>query len=187
MIFQAFMTNVHESNVYVAACGVTREGILVDAGDADKRILQFVRENSLRIGTIFITHDHYDHTGGMEAFITTLGVEKVFSGTGSAGGKLGLRAAHGDKVTFGQVEGTVLATPGHTSDSISLVIPGMVFTGDALFSGSVGGTSSSSQAVQQVSHIKKLVLSLPDDYEIHPGHGPSSTVSVERRFNPFLI
>jgi hydroxyacylglutathione hydrolase len=187
MIFQAFMTDVHESNVYVVACEECREGILVDAGDADKRIVQFARDNGLRITTIFITHDHYDHTGGVDALAAALGVEKVLSGSGSAGGRLAHKVGHGDKVTFGRTEGTVLATPGHTSDSISLAIPGMVFTGDALFSGSVGGTGSSAQAAQQIAHLKKDVLSLPDDYEIHPGHGPSSTVSVERRFNPFLV
>jgi glyoxylase-like metal-dependent hydrolase (beta-lactamase superfamily II) len=80
----------------------------------------------------------------------------------------------------------VLATPGHTPDSLSLSFPGVVFTGDALFAGSVGGTGSPRNASQQIEAIRKHIFALPDDYEIHPGHGPASTVAVERGCNPFF-
>jgi glyoxylase-like metal-dependent hydrolase (beta-lactamase superfamily II) len=87
----------------------------------------------------------------------------------------------------GKLTGTVLATQGHTLDSISLAFPGLVFTGDALFSGSIGGTSSPRNAQQEIDHVRRNILSLPDDYEIHPGHGPSSTVAIERNHNPFFV
>ena len=93
---------------------------------------------------------------------------------------------HGDTVRVGNLVGEVLATPGHTPDSISLAFPGIVFTGDALFAGSVGGTSSPGCAKQQIDAIRRHILSLPDDYEVHPGHGPASTIGIERRGNPFF-
>ncbi|NLT59553.1 MAG: MBL fold metallo-hydrolase, partial [Candidatus Hydrogenedentes bacterium] len=83
--------------------------------------------------------------------------------------------------------GRVLATPGHTPDALSLAFPGMVFTGDALFAGSVGGTASPALARQQLDAIRNHIFSLPADTEIHTGHGPSSTVAIESRYNPFFV
>ena len=88
---------------------------------------------------------------------------------------------------MGKLTGRVLATPGHTPEGVSLAFPGHVFTGDALFAGSVGGTASQANYDQQIAAIRTQVFSLPPETEVHPGHGPSSTVAVERRYNPFFV
>jgi len=186
MIVQPFLLDVNESNAFVVACEDTREALLVDVGDADASLMDFLTENDLRLTTVFVTHDHYDHTGGLDRVMQEHEVS-VLSGAGAAGGARGRQTEHGGEVRIGQLTGTVLATPGHTPDSISLTFPGVVFTGDALFAGSVGGTTSSRNARQQIEHIRKNLFSLPDEYEIHPGHGPASTVGVERRHNPFFV
>jgi hydroxyacylglutathione hydrolase len=187
MIFQPFLLDVNEANVYVVSCEESREALLIDAGDADPRIGEFVERNDLKLTGVFITHDHYDHTGGLGALIDAFPIAHVFSGRGRAGGRKAKRVSHGDTLRVGALTATVLETPGHTPDSISLVFPGLVFPGDALFSGSVGGTSSASDAKRQIDALRRYVLSLPDEYEVHPGHGPSSTVAIERRFNPFFV
>jgi glyoxylase-like metal-dependent hydrolase (beta-lactamase superfamily II) len=87
----------------------------------------------------------------------------------------------------GQLTGTVFSTPGHTPDSLSLAFPGVIFTGDALFAGSIGGVSSETDRTLEIDSIRKHIFSFPEDYEIHPGHGPASTVGIERRFNPFFM
>ena len=186
MIFQHFLVDVNESNSFVIACEDTREALLVDAGALEPAIVSFVEEQGLRLTTLFITHDHFDHTGGVDEAVSRFGVE-VLSGRGSCGGKNARKVSHGDKVRVGELTGTVLATPGHTSDSISLVFPGLVFTGDALFSGSIGGTSSPRHAKEETDHITKNLFSLPGEYEVHTGHGPSSTIAVERSYNPFFV
>lgn len=186
MIFRPFLLNVNESNAFVIACEETGEALLVDAGDFDTHVEDFLHEKRLRLTTVFITHDHYDHTGGLSSIIERYDVQ-VLSGRGGSGGVKGKKVKHGDEVRIGSLTGKVLATPGHTGDSVSLVFPGMVFTGDALFSGSIGGVSSPQDGKLEVDHIRRNIFTLPDEYEIHPGHGPSSTVGIERRHNPFFV
>jgi len=185
MIFRPFLLNVNESNAFVLACEETQEALLVDIGHLDGHIEDFLHEQRLRLTTVFITHDHYDHTGGLRSATNHYDVH-VLSG-GAVGGAKARKVAHGDEVRVGKLTGRVLATPGHTNDSISLVFPGIVFTGDALFSGSIGGVSSPQSGRIEVDHIRRNIFTLPDDYEIHPGHGPASTVGIERHHNPFFV
>jgi glyoxylase-like metal-dependent hydrolase (beta-lactamase superfamily II) len=185
VILRHFITDTNESNVYLVACTETREAMLVDAGSFPADLARFVKEQALTLRVAFITHNHYDHTDGLQDALTH-GVEVVLSGSGQVGGRLARHVGHGDTITVGQLQGEVRATPGHTPDSLSLVFPGVVFTGDALFAGSVGGTGTAAAAQQQLDALRDQVLSLPPDYEIHPGHGPASTVAVEKRYNPFF-
>ncbi|MCD6235934.1 MAG: MBL fold metallo-hydrolase, partial [Thaumarchaeota archaeon] len=81
----------------------------------------------------------------------------------------------------------VIHTPGHTPGSVCFLVERYVFTGDTLFAGSIGRSDLSGGDFQQLlSSIKSKLMTLPDDFVIYPGHGPSSTIGVERRMNPFL-
>lgn len=186
MILRPFLLDVNEANAYVVGCPATREALLVDAGDFDFRIVDFIAENRLRLSAIFITHDHYDHTGGLPGYAGEYSA-RVLSAMGKVGGKFSIPAQHGDNICVGDIVGRVCKTSGHTPDSISLVLPGMVFTGDALFAGSIGGTYSQEQAREEKENVREHILSLPDDYVIYPGHGPASLVWVERSANPFFV
>lgn len=185
MIVRKFVSDSNESNVYLVACAETREAMLIDAGSFPAGLAGFVEANGLRLRAAFITHNHYDHTDGLPDALAH-GVEVVWSEGARAGGRLARRVGHGASIVLGRWTGEARATPGHTPDSLSLVFPGLVFTGDALFAGSVGGTGTAEAAQQQVDALRAHILSLPPEYEIHPGHGPASTVAVEKRFNPFL-
>ena len=185
MIFAHFLTQVNESNAFLVGCEETKEALLVDVADWDARISDFLETHGLKLTAIFITHDHFDHTGGLDEAVQSTGAT-AFAGRPAAGGVPVRQVKHGDTLRVGHLEGKVLEVPGHTGESICLVLPGMVFTGDALFAGSVGGTSSARQHQQELDGIRQHIFSLPDDYEVHTGHGPSSTVGVERRFNPFF-
>lgn len=186
MIFRAFRLNVNEVNAYVVGCEHECAAMLIDVGDFDPRIVDFIEEQGLRLASIFLTHDHYDHVDGLADALAHFDAE-VHSGAGKAGGAKARQAVHGDTIRVGQLEGRVLATPGHTPTSLSLAFPGMVFTGDALFAGSVGGIPSPQAAARQLSGIRTHILTLPDEYGIYPGHGPASTVAIERRHNPFFV
>ena len=186
MIFHAFLLDENESNAYVLGCEETHEAILIDAGAPDLRIIDFIEEHALHLTTLLITHDHFDHTGGLHAFTTHFKHLTIVAGKDTAGGRPCHMVKHGDTLRIGNIKGVILATPGHTPDSISIAFPGMVFTGDALFAGSIGGTNSDGQKELEISELRKHVLSQPDDVEIHPGHGPASTVAIEREYNPFF-
>ncbi|HOV72336.1 MAG TPA: MBL fold metallo-hydrolase [Candidatus Hydrogenedentes bacterium] len=186
MIFRAFLLNVNEANAYVIGCEHDREALLVDAGDFDGRIKDFLDEQRLKLAAIFLTHDHYDHTNGLDEAIAYSDAV-VYGGHGQSGCSKSRPVEHDGIIRVGRLEGRVLATPGHTSDSLSLAFEGLVFTGDALFAGSVGGTASPRAAKQQIEHLRKHVLTLPDDYAVYPGHGPASTIAIERQYNPFFV
>jgi len=186
MTFRHFLTSANEGNAFVVACDQTSEAILIDVGEFEPEIASFVEEQGLRLVKVFITHDHYDHTGGLREVVRRYGAE-VLAGRSRCGGCKAVQVDHGDELRVGTLVGRVLDTRGHTPDGRSLAFPGMVFTGDALFSGSVGGTGSSANANEQLDRIRKHIFSLPPETEIHTGHGPSSTVHIESRFNPFFV
>lgn len=190
MIFQHFLLKVElvigEVNAHIFGCDETKEVVLVDAGKYDPRFETFVKDNGLTLTTIFITHDHEDHVDGVRACAERFGAQ-VIGGTERLGGYPADRVvAHGDEVRVGQLVGKVVSTPGHTPIGLSLIFPGMIFSGDALFAGSVGGTGPPEAYQMQHDAIEKHLLTLPDDYEIHSGHGPPSTIRVERLHNPFF-
>jgi glyoxylase-like metal-dependent hydrolase (beta-lactamase superfamily II) len=108
----------------------------------------------------------------------------------------------GDCVTFGEESLQVIATPGHTKGGLCLYSPaatgagarsgarlgaGVLFSGDTLFAGSIGRSDlPSGNGVELVESIRQKLLTLPDDTVVYPGHGETTTIGEERRFNPFL-
>lgn len=185
MIFTHILTDSNESNAFIVGCEETRQALLVDVGEYDPAIPAFLDEHGLRLTKVFITHDHYDHTGGLDQAVARDGAE-VLAGSGSVGGLRATQVGHGDTVEVGRLVGTVLATPGHTPDGLCLAFSGRVFTGDTLFAGSVGGCSGAAHR-QLLEGIKEHLFALPPDTQVHTGHGPSSTIAIESQHNPFFV
>jgi glyoxylase-like metal-dependent hydrolase (beta-lactamase superfamily II) len=101
--------------------------------------------------------------------------------------------AGGDRVTVGGTGFEVLETPGHSPGGISLYCPEgpdgtpVVFTGDALFAGSIGRTDLPGMSEETLlAAIRERLLPLPDETIVYPGHGPASTVGREKATNPWL-
>ena len=184
MIWRRFTVGRYPINGYLAADAVTRMGVFIDPGGFSDDIAQFVKEHSIELRHLFFTHGHWDHTEGIEDFKAHYSV-KCHAGKGE------VRAAsdvlHGGKVLeVGRLRFAVLSTPGHTPGGISYYCEGCVFTGDALFCGSVGGTGSAADAATQLEHVRKNVFTLPDETLVLPAHGPMTTVAAEKYCNPFF-
>lgn len=195
MIFRHFRLNVPslETNAFVIGCEETRAAMLIDVGIFEEDMKSFLFENSLNLEAVLLTHYHWDHTDGLPEVLTAWPNVRVYHHTPSVAGVAATPLRQGDSVSVGTIHGRIVETPGHTPDGISLVLeeapncPGMAFTGDALFAGSVGGTGAPKDYETQLAHIRKNLFCLPGHYEIHVGHGPSSTIAVERQFNPFFV
>lgn len=185
MIFAHFLTDINEANMFLVACPTTKKALLVDAACLDPRLEPFLEKHQITLESVFITHDHYDHTGGIEEIAKRFGIE-IIAGQEQIRGLKARIVRQNDKIVAGTIEGRVVELPGHTPSSVGLVLPGMVFTGDALFAGSIGGVANDHERNREMAHIQKNVFTLPDDYLIHTGHGPSSTVYIEKTFNPFF-
>lgn len=93
----------------------------------------------------------------------------------------------GDVVRVGDEEIKVLSTPGHTMGGVSFLTSIGIFTGDALFAGSIGRTDLPGGDYETlISSIREKILSLPDETPVYPGHGPSTDVGRERTENLFF-
>lgn len=193
------------TNCYIVGCEETHEGIIIDPGGDADLILREVDRLGLRILQIVNTHGHFDHTlanGAVkEATGASLAIHPAdapmltnplkslsfWVGSIRPGPAADVLLNDGDVVRFGRVELKVLHTPGHSPGSISLVTAGTVFTGDALFQGSIGRTDFPGGNYRQlIQSIRTRLLTLPDDTVAYTGHGPATTIGEERRFNPFL-
>ncbi|MFP6584464.1 MAG: MBL fold metallo-hydrolase [Candidatus Hydrogenedentota bacterium] len=187
MILKHFRLNPIEVNTFLFGCSETKEVMIIDLGEWDGRIPPYVEENGLTVKKIFITHDHGDHTDAVQDAIDQFH-PRTISCTPSPGGiTVDEVVKHGDTVTIGNLEGYVVNTSGHTPVGFSLIFPGIVFSGDALFAGSVGGTATPETYEQQLGNIRDNLFTLPDHYEVYTGHGPATTIGIERTSNPFFI
>jgi glyoxylase-like metal-dependent hydrolase (beta-lactamase superfamily II) len=185
MMIKQFVINGYESNCFVVTCPESGETLVVDPGNDQEDILEYIAGESRKVRSIFITHAHYDHVGGVETILQRCGCE-VLSGEGATGGAAGRQVADGEEITLGTLTGTCIHVPGHTSDSFCLRLGSAVFTGDALFAGSIGGTPSENEKNRLMRGLKEKVFSLGDDTVLYPGHGPRSSVRIESMASPFF-
>lgn len=173
---------------YLAADGPGGRGVLVDPSYAPEKLLAEAAELHVTIDYIFITHGHGDHSAGVSAAERATGRKRLF--WGDVHPETGIQIAHGTRFPLGELEVEILHTPGHTSDSISLLTGDALFTGDTLFVGKVGGTDFGAGARKQFDSLRRIILALPDETRVFPGHdygaAPVSTIGEERRTNPFL-
>jgi glyoxylase-like metal-dependent hydrolase (beta-lactamase superfamily II) len=92
-----------------------------------------------------------------------------------------------DTVSFGDITLKVIHTPGHTPGGISLYTNGIVFVGDTLFAGSIGRTDFPGGDFNTlISSIKTKLFNMEDDMRVFSGHGPETSIGVEKRHNPFV-
>jgi len=156
--------------------------IIVDPGSMEKNILDTIENNDLDLKAALITHDHLNHVQGLRTLNRIYNVGVIAINQNIMEQKT-TRIKDGDKLIIGGFTIDVISIPGHSSDSVVYKIGDMLFTGDVLTAGLVGSTASAYGAATQMNKLRSRLLSLPGDYVVLPGHGPPSTLEVERRFN----
>lgn len=184
MIFEQLRTGGDRTFTYIVADEMTREAAIVDPGYDAPRTLARTRELGLKVKFCVNTHDHFDHTGGNDDVLRMTGAQLARFGGGD------LPVADGSVLRLGALELAILHTPGHTPDSISIVVQDRVMTGDTLFVGKVGGTYSPKAARDEYASLHDKLMKLPGHYRVFPGHDyglrPYSTIAEEMTNNPFL-
>jgi glyoxylase-like metal-dependent hydrolase (beta-lactamase superfamily II) len=203
MILETLTVGDYQANCYLYASETSRKGFIIDPGDEADTILSRVKELSLSIEYIILTHGHPDHTGALKQVreMTKAQIAMHAADAGMLKDKLlhsllGFRHSdvtpdqmlvEGETIKAGELALKVLHTPGHTPGGICLLGDGLVFTGDTLFNMSIGRTDLPGGNLELLmSSICDRLLSLPDETSVYPGHGPASTIGDERRSNPFL-
>jgi hydroxyacylglutathione hydrolase len=188
-----------QTNCYLAVSGT--DAVVIDPGAQGGKILKSIDNMHLRVSYIILTHGHFDHTRGLKEVRGTLQVPILVHEKEADFMKLKtserarfapgldspayLTLEDGDEIVFGASRLKTLATPGHTPGGASFLAVGenICFTGDTLFNDGVGRTDfPGGNARTLADSIRAKLMSLPDETKIYPGHGPSSTIGIERKY-----
>jgi glyoxylase-like metal-dependent hydrolase (beta-lactamase superfamily II) len=171
----------YNNNGYVVACSETNEGVIIDTPAEPEKLLNAL--GNVRIVAILITHGHQDHLLGFNEIKKLVGAP-VGIGAGDAD-RLSqppeIDLKDGDVIKFGNREVQVLATPGHTNGASSFLVGGHLFSGDTLFPGGPGKSSSPKCFRQEIDSITRKLLVLPDATVVYPGHGDDTTIGSARQ------
>ena len=177
-------------NCYLLKCLKTGEAALVDPGAQIDRILAHIEEEQARVTHILLTHGHGDHVGALGAAKAATGgrvccSERDYGLLGGHQEAVDVPVEDGWFTTIGHLAVSAMSLPGHTPGGTGFAFDGGIFSGDALFAGSLGGAQG--DAYQgQIRAVGEKVLSRQAGTRIFPGHGPLTTVEDERRHNPFF-
>ena len=183
----------HPSNGYVFFLGGGRRAALVDPAGIPQNLVRILRDGDYHLQYILITHKHADHCDA------TADVAKAFPGAqvvmhaldvhaiGSLA-SVALLVRDGETLPFGDGSTIrMLHTPGHTDGSSCYIFQDAVFSGDTLFAASVGGAYGDESTYEDIlNSVRSKLFTLPEDTIVMPGHGPPTTIALEKEHNPFF-
>lgn len=192
-----------ETNCYFIYDQETKDAIVVDP--AKNGIYDTLKANGINVAGVILTHGHFDHIMGIHE-ITKLSGAKVYCLEAEDAlcrdAKLNeseqirrpytiepdVLLSDGDTFSIVGIELNVIATPGHTKGSCCYYIPAKkwLVSGDTLFCGSIGRSDLPTGSEKEImASVKMLVNKFDEDVKVYPGHGDSTTIGDERRYNPF--
>ena len=193
------------TNSYLVMDQDTKDAVIIDANFEPESMLEVAHKAGANVLAILMTHTDVDHIAGLPTLLEQLGPIPVavhdaerhvlVEGT-PLRREFAAEPPRLENVTslkeqshyrVGSLDFEVLHTPGHSPGGVTLKIGNLLFTGDALFAGSIGRSdfaNSNGRALLEGIHTK--LLSLPEDSVVYSGHGPKTTIGKEKRTNPFL-
>jgi hydroxyacylglutathione hydrolase len=210
MILETFPVGQLACNCTIVADETTGDAIVVDGGDGVDDVMQRLESRGLRASLLVHTHAHIDHiadvgrlrelTGGRG--LLHPGDLPLYHTMDVQASWLGLRHApkvvdldgdllDGDRFKAGSIELEVLHTPGHTPGSVCFAVSNgpetTLLTGDTLFAGAIGRWDLGGTSMEDIiASIHRKLMDYDDATAVIPGHGPFTTIGIERTSNPYL-
>jgi hydroxyacylglutathione hydrolase len=189
MILERSMSDQWLSNTYLVAAAPGGDAFLVDAGGPVGPLLDRIEADDLTLTHVLLTHHHHDHVAELgkvlerwpDAQVLAHPQERVPGSTADL--------EPGSELEIGGLRVQALHTPGHTAGMLALLVDGTeLFTGDTLFKNSVGGVRApGSTSYADLKHsVMDVILALPGETRIHPGHTDPTTVADELETNAFV-
>lgn len=188
LIFEQIRAGGDRNFGYLAGDRDARRGILIDPSYSPDAFVDRARAQGLEITHIVNTHGHPDHVNGNARARELTGAKLAAHPILQPDVPLGDRA----ELAIGALRFLCLHVPGHSADHLVLyeTTHQLLITGDLLFVGKVGGTSSDADAETEWDSLQRLLGEVPDTATVWPGHDygvrPSSTIALEKQSNPFL-
>ncbi len=191
-------------NMYILIDEETKKCAVVDPGGANDKILSYLKKNSLDLEYILLTHGHGDHIGAVNdiksktnATIIAHADEKELLNDNRKNLSYSMHCGpqeldadiyvhDKDKLELGNLKLSFIHTPGHTKGCMCIRVNDDMFTGDTLFAGSIGRTDLYGGDYKQIEKSLKKLKKFEDSVKVHPGHGPSSTLGIEKMSNPYM-
>ncbi len=205
MILETVVVGPLSENCYVVGCEQTNSGAIIDPGDNAAEIVRIVEKLMLDIKYILLTHGHIDHLAVLPElkikfdarFLVHQNDVFLVEHASTQAAMFGLPdpgtpkpdqfLAEGDSVALGKLDIKILHTPGHSPGSLTFFVEDKLFVGDLIFCGSIGRTDLPGGNYEQlIQSVKNKIFPLPDTTAIFPGHGPATSVGIEKRHNPFF-
>jgi glyoxylase-like metal-dependent hydrolase (beta-lactamase superfamily II) len=208
MILKGITVGLLQENCYILGCERTQRAVVIDPGDNAPAILQLARQSGVTIEKIINTHAHLDHVlavnevkaaTGAPFYLHEKDLPTLHAVPNAARLWLGAEIdpidepdaylEHGQIIQVGDEQLEVRFTPGHAPGHVVFVHHAgrLVLAGDTLFQGSIGRFDlPGADGPTLFRSIREQLFSLPDDYQVYPGHGGATTIGYERIHNPFV-
>ncbi|MBR5294347.1 MAG: MBL fold metallo-hydrolase [Oscillospiraceae bacterium] len=191
MNIQKLTLGLYQTNIYILSNDT--EAVVIDPGYEPDIILDALEGKALK--AILLTHGHFDHVGAVKELVAETGCKVYIHAADLSlppmitAGQLYYTHTYAEGDTVCPIEGAalhVLHTPGHTPGSVCLLLGDQMFSGDTLFEGSCGRMDLPGGDQLQMHQSLNRLVSLQADYHVHPGHGGSTTLAAEKRYNPYM-
>ena len=207
MQIKTYVTGPIQVNTYVLKDEDSKEAVLIDVGGSFETIKNDLDKEGYSIKYILNTHGHFDHVlGELEvqqnyqdipiyinkedvSHFSRLEQEMQMFGFSTSVPPLNPTKFidEATQLTIGNYEIKVLYTPGHSKGSLTFYVDNKLFTGDALFYRSIGRTDFYDGDFDElITSIKEKIFTQPDDTTVYPGHGPSTSILDEKKYNQYL-
>lgn len=183
-----------QTNCYTVAAQGSKRCLLIDPGDSAGKLLNLLQREQLIPAAILLTHGHFDHDGAAKAISEVFDcpvyiheAELSLPAAFPSGRRFYTHTtAEGDTLELAGLHIRVLHTPGHTPGSLCYLIEDALFAGDTLFAGGCGRTDFPGGDPAQMLKSLLRLAAMEQDLAVYPGHGESTTLAAEKRYNPYL-
>lgn len=182
-----------------------KNALAIDPGSDFQKIKNFLDDHGLSLKKILLTHGHYDHIGaageaadvyGAEIYVHEEDAPMLTSRIKSLADAIGagqfneisefITIKSGDVISVDKNNFEVIHTPGHTPGGVCYKCGNALFTGDTLFKLSMGRTDFPGGNMGEMFESLQKIARLEGEYDVYPGHNETSTLSYERKNNPYL-
>ncbi len=204
MKIERFVLGPVMANCYVVSDN--GEAVIIDPGFRSNSVCDYIKENSLKVKMILLTHGHFDHILGAKYFSDKysakiaigegdkmMPLRRDLNGADRCGllhyepFKADIELKEGDEIKFGSITFKVIETPGHSPGGLCFYTQGYLFCGDTVFKGNIGRADLTGGDFDTlISSIKNKIYALPDDTVIYCGHEDNTTVAYEKKNNYYV-